>query len=241
MDNKWNLLYAGPGTPGGYAIACCYETKRNVIWAYGHESRLSRFDLKTKTWSVHTIRPAIDYLGLYNFHMQYLPRNDKILLVGNDTCTIDLKTLVSHHHPLENSSSRPRASPICLTRTPRSTFRCRAVKPARSIGWRPSTASRHNGRRSTVKGLPLVAGCGTGYTMIRWTTSSCWWWIRAYGPTSRPRRFPLAVVAERWPLSVSDVLPIVLCPVVILPSRVSPSWKSDNRLFIHHARGILPC
>ena len=105
-ENKWSLLYAGPGTPGGYAMACCYDAKRNVIWAYGHESRLSRFDLKSKTWSVHTIRPTIDYLGLYNFHMLYLPKDDKILLVGDDTCTIDLGTLVAHRHTLENSSGK---------------------------------------------------------------------------------------------------------------------------------------
>ncbi len=105
-ENKWNLLYAGRGTPGGYAMACCYDTKRDVIWAYGHESRLSRFDLTTKTWSTRTVHPAIDYLGLYNFHMLYLPKDDKILLVGNDTCTIDLNTLVSHHHSLKNASGK---------------------------------------------------------------------------------------------------------------------------------------
>ncbi|MGA2258892.1 MAG: hypothetical protein ABSG53_29845, partial [Thermoguttaceae bacterium] len=42
-DNKWTLLYAGRGTPGGYAMACCYDAKRDVVWAYGNESRLSQF------------------------------------------------------------------------------------------------------------------------------------------------------------------------------------------------------
>ncbi|MGA2254750.1 MAG: hypothetical protein ABSG53_08825 [Thermoguttaceae bacterium] len=105
-DNKWTLLYAGRGTPGGYAMACCYDAKRDVIWAYGSKSRLSRFDLKTKTWSTHMVRPAIDYLGLYNFHMQYLPKSDKILLVSNDTCTIDPSTFISQQHSLRNASGK---------------------------------------------------------------------------------------------------------------------------------------
>jgi len=105
-DNKWALLYAGRGTRSGYAMACCYDAKRDVVWAYGHDSRLSRFDLKTKTWSTHTIRPAIDYVGLYNFHMLHLPKDDKILLVGNDTCTIDASTQASHRYSLKNASGK---------------------------------------------------------------------------------------------------------------------------------------
>jgi len=105
-DNKWSLLYAGRDTPGGYAMACCYDPKRDVVWAYGRESRLSRFDLKRKTWSTRSIRPAIDYVGLYNFHMLYLPKSDKILLVGSDACTIDPATLVSQRHPLKGASGK---------------------------------------------------------------------------------------------------------------------------------------
>jgi RimJ/RimL family protein N-acetyltransferase len=105
-ENKWDLLYAGPGTPKGYAMACCYDSKRDVVWAYGRESRLSRFDLKTRTWSAHAVHPTIDYVGLYNFHMLYLPKSDKILLVGDDTCTIDPQTLVSHRHRLNRASGK---------------------------------------------------------------------------------------------------------------------------------------
>ena len=104
--NKWSLLYAGSGTPGGYALACCYDARRDVIWAYGRESRLSRFDLKTRTWSAHAVHPAIDYLGTYNFHMLYLPKGDKLLIVGSDTCTIDPDTLASQRHRLASASGK---------------------------------------------------------------------------------------------------------------------------------------
>ena len=87
-------------------MACCYDAKRDVIWAYRRESQLSRFNLKTKIWSASLVRPAIDYLGLYNFHMLYLPRGDKILLVGNDTRTIDPDTLVSRRHSLNGASGK---------------------------------------------------------------------------------------------------------------------------------------
>ena len=80
------------------------KTQRHLgLW---DESRLSRFDIKTRTWSTYTVRPAIDYVGLYNFHMLYLPKGDKILLVGNDTCTIDPSKLVSRRHPLKNASGK---------------------------------------------------------------------------------------------------------------------------------------
>jgi hypothetical protein len=87
-------------------MACCYDAKRDVVWAYGSENRLSRFDLKTRTWSAGAVHPAIEYVGLYNFHMIYLPKGDKILLVGDDTCTIDPQTLVSHRHRLSHASGK---------------------------------------------------------------------------------------------------------------------------------------
>jgi len=104
--NRWTMLYAGKDTPGGYAMACCYDAKRDVVWAYGHESQLSRFDLKTNRWSSHAIHPAIDYLGGYNFHLIYLPKADRLLMVGSDTATVDLDTFAAERHPLENSTGK---------------------------------------------------------------------------------------------------------------------------------------
>jgi hypothetical protein len=105
-DNRWTLLYAGPDTPTGYAMACCYDPRRDVVWEYGRESQLAKFDLKSRTWTTHAVHPPIDYLGTYNFHMVYLPKSDRLLLVGRDTCTIAPETLVSERHPLENSSGK---------------------------------------------------------------------------------------------------------------------------------------
>ena len=98
-DNRWSELYAGDGAPGGYAMACCYDAKRDVVWAYGHESQLSRFDLKTRRWTSHVVHPAIDYVGGYNFHLLYLPTSDRLLVVGSDTATIDLDTFVAELPP----------------------------------------------------------------------------------------------------------------------------------------------
>ena len=106
--NRWSELYAGKGTPGGYAMACCYDAKRDVVWAYGHESRLSRFDLKTKRWSPQPVHPEIDYLGTYNFHMLYLPKSDRLLIVGRDTATIDPDTFAAERHPLDNADRQGR-------------------------------------------------------------------------------------------------------------------------------------
>ena len=104
--NRWTMLYAGKDTPGGYAMACCYDAKRDVVWAYGHESQLSRFDLKTNRWSSHAIHPAVDYLGGYNFHLIYLPKADRLLMVGSDTATVDLDTFAAERHTLEHSTGK---------------------------------------------------------------------------------------------------------------------------------------
>ncbi len=105
-DNRWTQLYAGNDTPRGYALACCYDPKRDVVWAYGRESRLSRFDLKSRQWSAHAIHPDIDYIGSLNFHLIYLPRQDRILLVGSDAATIDPETFASERRKLADSTGK---------------------------------------------------------------------------------------------------------------------------------------
>ena len=105
-DNRWTLLYAGRDTLGGYAMACCYDAKRDVVWAYGHDSQLAKFDLKTKTWSTHAVYPSLDYLGTYNFHLTYLPKNDRLLLVGSDTCTIAPDAFTAERHSLAGASGK---------------------------------------------------------------------------------------------------------------------------------------
>lgn len=105
-SNRWTELYAGKGTPGGYAMACCYDTKRRKVWAYGHDSVLSAFDLAQKSWSTFRLDPEIPYIGTYNFHMVYLPKADRILVLGKDACTIDPDTFRTERRPLDGASGK---------------------------------------------------------------------------------------------------------------------------------------
>ncbi|HXX93646.1 MAG TPA: hypothetical protein VEN81_08425 [Planctomycetota bacterium] len=105
-ENRWTELYSGPGTPGGYAMSCCFDTRRKKVWAYGHDSQLSGFDLSAKTWTRVPLKPDVGYLGGYNFHMEYLPKIDRILIVGQDTCTVDPETFRTERHPFEHSSGK---------------------------------------------------------------------------------------------------------------------------------------
>jgi hypothetical protein len=104
--NKWTELYAGKGTPGGYAMACCYDSKRKKVWAYGHDSQLSAFDLAQKSWTAQNLKPEISYLGGYNFHMEYLPKSDRILILGQDACTVDPETFRTERHGLDHASGK---------------------------------------------------------------------------------------------------------------------------------------
>ena len=105
-ENRWTSLYAGPGTPTGYAFACCYDSKRDTVWAYSGDGSLHRFDLAKKLWSAQRVPSNIEYLGTYNFQMEYLPKSDRILLLGKSTCTIDPETLAAEEHPLVNGGGK---------------------------------------------------------------------------------------------------------------------------------------
>lgn len=104
--NKWTQLYSGKGTPGGYAMACCYDSKRKKVWAFGHDNILSGFDLSTKSWTAIPLKSDVGYLGTYNFHMEYLPKSDRILLLGKESCTIDPETWRAERHELAHCSGK---------------------------------------------------------------------------------------------------------------------------------------
>ncbi len=55
--NKWRQI--ATGGPGGYGGGTCYDSKRDVVWALPGESwpPLWKFDVKTSTWSRHTMKP----------------------------------------------------------------------------------------------------------------------------------------------------------------------------------------
>jgi hypothetical protein len=106
VSNKWTQLYAGKGTPGGYGMACCFDSKRKKVWAYGHDSSLSSFDLATKSWTSAPLKPEVSYLGGYNFHMEYLPKVDRILMLGQDCCTVDPDTFRTERHAFEHCSGK---------------------------------------------------------------------------------------------------------------------------------------
>jgi hypothetical protein len=105
-ENKWELLYAGPDTPHGFGFACCYDEKRGVVWAYAGGGKLSKFDLKEKKWSSKAIAGDVAFLGTYNFHMKYLPKSDRVLIVGSATCTVDLETLKFEKHELKDGGGK---------------------------------------------------------------------------------------------------------------------------------------
>jgi hypothetical protein len=86
--------------------ACCYDSKRDTVWAYGGNDQLSKFDLKAKTWSRQAIKPGIGYVGGYNFQMEYLPKADRVMIIGSDVCTVSPDTLASERHPLKDASGK---------------------------------------------------------------------------------------------------------------------------------------
>jgi hypothetical protein len=106
-ENRWTLLYAGARTPTGYARACCYDSKRDVVWAYAGESTLHEFDLAKKAWSKHAVKADLSALGTYNFQMAYLPKSDRVLVIGGgQTCTIDPATFTAAEHALPDSGGK---------------------------------------------------------------------------------------------------------------------------------------
>jgi hypothetical protein len=106
-DNAWTLLHAGPGTPSGFARACCYDAKRNVVWAYAGDSVLHGFDLPKRAWSRHALKTDIASLGTYNYQMAYLPKSDRVLLIGGgETCTIDPETFAATRHALSDCGGK---------------------------------------------------------------------------------------------------------------------------------------
>jgi hypothetical protein len=106
-ENRWTELYAGKGTPTAYARACCYDSKRNIVWAYAGDGDLHAFDLGTNSWTAHPLKENVENFGTYNFQMAYLPKSDRVLLIGGgQTCTIDPQTFAIAHHALDHASGK---------------------------------------------------------------------------------------------------------------------------------------
>jgi hypothetical protein len=106
-DNRWSQLYAGPGSPTGDGFACCYDSKRNVVWAYSGIGDLRQFDLAGKVWSAHPLKADVKDFGTYNYQLTYLPKSDRVLLIGSgQTGTIDPNTFTIERHALENCSGK---------------------------------------------------------------------------------------------------------------------------------------
>jgi hypothetical protein len=100
-DNQWTLASAGKGPPTGY------DSKRDKVWAIESPERLKSFDLKTKSWTDHTLKPAPAYLGTYNYQMAYLAGSDRLLVIGGgNTCTINPDALTLERHPLEKANGK---------------------------------------------------------------------------------------------------------------------------------------
>jgi len=104
-ENKWTQL-SNSGAPGGYAKACCYDSKRDTVWAYGGNDQLAKFDLKEKVWSRQAVKPGIGYIGGYNFQMEYLPKSDRVMIIGADVCTVDPGTFASERHTLAKACGK---------------------------------------------------------------------------------------------------------------------------------------
>lgn len=106
-ENAWKLRFAGKGTPGGYAKACCYDSKRDTVWAFGGGGQLHRFDLQSNTWSTHPVKGSLAPLGGYNFQMEYIPSLDRLMIVGaKHTCTIDLTEMAAEFHALNDANGK---------------------------------------------------------------------------------------------------------------------------------------
>ena len=105
-DNKWTQL-ANAGAPGGYAKACCYDSRRDTVWAYGGKgTALHQFDLKAKAWKAHAAK--IPFGGI-NLQMEYLPKMDRVMIIGGrpgSTCTVNPEGMAVESHPLEDASGK---------------------------------------------------------------------------------------------------------------------------------------
>ncbi len=106
-DNKWTQL-SDNARGFGYAKACCYDSKRDTVWAYGKErTELQQFDLKAKTWKRHPVKSKIVPVGI-NVQMEYLPKSDRVMIVGSTpadaACTVNLEDMSVEAHPLEGAS-----------------------------------------------------------------------------------------------------------------------------------------
>lgn len=106
-DNKWKLRFAGKGTPGGYAKACAYDSKRDTVWAYAGGQSLHRFDLQANTWSTQAVKGSLAPLGGYNFQMEYIPSLDRVMLIGaKHTCTVALDSFAAEFHNLQDANGK---------------------------------------------------------------------------------------------------------------------------------------
>ena len=101
-DNKWTQL-ASAGAPGGVGKACCYDSKRDTVWGFNGEDGdlLYQFDLKAKTWSKHAVKPPICKFGVYNIQMAYLPKSDRVMIISNESLTVNPATFQTERFHLD--------------------------------------------------------------------------------------------------------------------------------------------
>jgi len=106
-DNQWTQL-AKTGAPGGVGKACCYDCKRDTVWGFNGEDGdlLCQFDLKTKAWSRHPVKPPICKFGVYNLQMLYLPKSDRVMIISNEALTVNPDSFETQRFHLDKACGK---------------------------------------------------------------------------------------------------------------------------------------